>query len=183
MTNSKNVLPKQCDVAFNKNVYLLGSDKDGIKYWLEAPKWECNWYWGFGYVETYTKNSLPSRARDIDSHQHINSSFLGSTEVYNHEKGCFVKGEYISNIYESPNFIQTTFNKEEGWILSELFQEFYTVKKMAELLHREGAGITRSPLWDLFKNIKEYETHINKVLIPAITAKIIEILTPNNNAD
>lgn len=177
-TATKNTLEKQQDFAFKKNVYLLGADQNGIRYWLESPTWDCDWYWGFGYVETYTLNSMPSRAKDCDSHQHIGSSFLGSQEVYNHEKGCFVKGEYIHNLYDSPKFAQTTFDEKTGWVLSELFQEFYTLKKTAELFHMGGAHVTASPLHDMLK-IPDYENHINKVLIPAITAKIIELLTPN----
>lgn len=177
ITTSKNTLAKQQDFAFKKNVYLLGTDEDGVRYWLEEPKWDCGWYWGFGYVETYTRNSLPSRAKDCDSHQHIDSGFLGSQEVYNHDKGCFVKGEYIHNLYNSPKFTNTTFDEKTGWVLSELFQEFYTLKKVAELFHTGGAHVTTSPVKDLLTK-PDYEKHINEVLIPAITAKIIEILTP-----
>ena len=32
---------KQIYKAFGKKVYLLGMDKDAIKYWLEEPKWDC----------------------------------------------------------------------------------------------------------------------------------------------
>ena len=32
---------KQIDKAFGKKVYLLGMDKNAIKYWLEEPKWDC----------------------------------------------------------------------------------------------------------------------------------------------
>ena len=38
--------------------YLLGRDEEGINYWLEEPSWDCGWYWGFGYVETYTTNEV-----------------------------------------------------------------------------------------------------------------------------
>ncbi len=59
-------MQKQMDHAFNKDVYLLGKDSEGISYWLEAPSWDCGWYWGFGYVETYRSNRKPSTARDIE---------------------------------------------------------------------------------------------------------------------
>lgn len=174
----KNSLQKQQSHAFGKNVYLLGTDSDGIRYWLEAPKWDCGWYWGFGYVETYTKNVLPERAKDCDSHQHIDSSFMGAQEVYDYDKKCFVKGEYIHNIYDSPKLERTTFDEKTGWILSELFNEFYILKKTVELFHTGGAHTTTSPVQDLLKK-PDYEKHINQVLIPAITAKIIELLTPD----
>jgi len=59
--------------AFGKDVYLLGKDKHGIYYWLESPKWDCGWYWGFGYIETYTNNKQPQLAKDINSHEHANN--------------------------------------------------------------------------------------------------------------
>lgn len=59
------------------------------------------------------------------------------------------------------------------------YQEFYTLKKTAELFHTGGAHVTTSPLKDIL-TLPDYENHINKVLIPAITAKIIELLTPIN---
>lgn len=165
-TTVKEITQKNKSHAFGKDVYLLGIDQDGIYYWLEAPKWDCGWYWGFGYVQTFTNNTNPKKARDINSHEHIDSSFMGK-----------INEEYIHNIYNCPRFARTTFDEKTGWILSELFNEFYTLKKTAELYHIGGAHTTTSPLQDLLKN-PEQEKHINEVLIPAITAKIIELLTP-----
>lgn len=177
MNNTKMKLSKKQSFAFGKNIYLLGEDNDGTKYWLEAPKWDCGWYWGFGYVETYTNNEDPSKSKDCQSHQHINSSFLGKQDYYDHNLKTWKQGEYIHNIYDCPRFVQTTFDEKAGWILSELFNEFYILKKTAELYHTGGSHTTTSPLQDLLKN-PEQERHINEVLIPAITAKIIELLTP-----
>ena len=56
--------------AFGKDIYLLGQDEQGINYWLEAPKWDCIWYWGFGYIESFTNNKYPHLSKDISSHQH-----------------------------------------------------------------------------------------------------------------
>lgn len=175
---TKNTLSKQKSHAFKKDVYLLGADADDIKYWLEAPTWDCGWYWGFGYVETYCKNRMPDKAIAIDSHQHIDGSFMGAMEYYDTEKQCLRKGEYISNIYDCPLFASTTFDEKTGWVLSELFKEFYILKETAELYHKGGAHLTTSPLQDLLKNADQ-EKRINEVLIPAITAKIIELLTPD----
>ena len=167
MNTTATVLNKQKSHAFGKDTYLLGSDNDGIKYWLEAPKWDCGWYWGFGYVKTYTNNSSPSKAKDINSHQHIDSSFMGN-----------IGGKYVHNIFDAPTLKNKTFSESEGWVLSELFKTFYTLKKTAELYNRGGSHLTTNPLADLLKDT-DAEKHINEVLIPAVTAKIIEILTPS----
>jgi len=41
MKTEKNLISKQKSRAFGKDIYLIGEDKDGIKYWLEQPKWDC----------------------------------------------------------------------------------------------------------------------------------------------
>lgn len=175
--SGKNTLQKKVSHAFKKDVYLLGHDEHGINYWLEAPSWDCNWYWGFGYVETYTNNQNPSKARDVNSHQHIDSSFLGKQEYYDTNLNTWKQGEYIHNIYDSPKFAATTFDENTGWILTELFNEFYILKRTADLYHSGGANTTKSPIYDLLKN-PEQEKYINQILIPAITKKIIDLLKP-----
>ncbi len=168
METIKGQIPKQEDHAFKKNVYLLGTDKEGIKYWLEAPTWDCDWYWGFGYVETYQNNKKPSMARDIDSHSHIDSSFLGKVE-----------NKYIHNLYDTPILTATTFTEAEGWTLGELFKTFYHLQKSAELFGRGGMGTTTNPVAKLLTNKKQAK-RINEVLIPEITKQIINILTPKD---
>ena len=175
----KNTLKKQTSHAFGKDVYLLGNNADGVAYWLEAPKWDCEWYWGFGYVETYTNNRRPDKAKDIASHQHIDSSFMGSVEVYDTDKQVWKKGEYIHNIYDSPKFVNTTFSEKEGWTLSELFATFYHLRKSAEFFAKGGMHLITNPLASSLRDEK-LAKKINEELIPAITSKIIQILSPED---
>jgi hypothetical protein len=175
----KTTIDKQKSHAFKKDVYLLGKDADGIRYWLEAPSWDCGWYWGFGYVETYQQNRTPSKARDIDSHSHIDSSFMGKVSFYNTDKNAWDYTEYIHNIFDCPTFTETTFSEKEGWTLSELFKTFYQLRESADMFGKGGSHITTNPCADIIAN-KEWAKHINEVMIPAITAKILEILSPSN---
>ena len=180
MKTTKIIISKEKNHAFKKDIYLLGEDSNGIRHWLEAPSWDCKWYWGFGYVETYTNNKNPQFSKDIQSHSHI-SGMVGAQEEYNHEKGCFVKGEYIHNIFDTPALTKTTFTEKEGWELSELFEQFYMFQKMAEFCHKQpepGAHIKSVSIGHDVKYWNEVRTTINTVSIPKITAKIIEILTP-----
>ncbi|MBS1641026.1 MAG: hypothetical protein JSR11_00990 [Bacteroidetes bacterium] len=174
-TIEKTIIEKKTSHAFGKDIYLLGVDEKGTNYWLEAPKWDCGWYWGFGYVETYTNNINPSIAKDIKSHAHI-SGILGEQEEYNYEKGCFCKGEYVHNLIDSKKFISTTFDENESWELTELFNQFYFLKTAAENFGRGKCHTanTIAPKWEK----KELANEINKVHIPAITKRILEILTP-----
>jgi hypothetical protein len=63
--------------------------------------------------------------------------------------------------------------------LSELFEQFYFLKKAAACFGKGGANITT------VKGFKTWEdqakaNEINKVIIPKVCAKILEILTPQN---
>ena len=58
---------------FRREIYLIGIDTDGQKVFLEEPSWDCGWYWGFGYLETYTNNRAITMSRDIQSHSHFNN--------------------------------------------------------------------------------------------------------------
>jgi len=174
-------IKKQVSHAFGKDVYLVGEDKDGIKYWLEAPKWVCDWYWGFGCIETYQRNRVPSDANDIDSHQHF-SGFVGQQEKYDFEKRAFVKSDYVHNIYDNSFFTKLTFDKKQGWELSELFSQFYLLQKMAGYCHKKpipGSNLTTVERVDNSESIAGWYNEINTVMIPKITAEIIKILTPD----
>lgn len=163
-TLEKKLIAKQTDYAFGKDIFLLGKDSEGTKYWLEAPKWDCGWYWGFGYVETYTNNNHPSKAKDVSSHQHIDSSFIGEIGI-----------EYIHNIFDCPLLVETTFTTNEGWILTELFKSFYLLKETAEFYGHGGTHTTTNPLAKELTN-KEEVKKINEVLIPLVMAEILKML-------
>ena len=68
MKNKK--LKKEIIEKFGKKYFLLGK-KDGKKYYLEDSYWDCGWYWGLGYVETFNELKI-----DIESHQHFDNLFL-----------------------------------------------------------------------------------------------------------
>jgi hypothetical protein len=178
MSSTKEIIPKQKDHAFGKDVFLLGKDYEGIRYWLEAPSWDCGWYWGFGYVETYKGNRLPSKAKDINSHSHIDSGFRGKQEVYDTKKGAFVNTEYIHNIFDHPTLHKVTFTKEEGWVLSELFKQFYLLKEMAAFCSRTPAGCHLTSVDVGHGDLTAWGNKINQQHITVVTAKILEILSP-----
>ncbi len=155
-------MKKKKQHAFDKDVYLLGEDSNGIYYWLEAPKWDCDWYWGFGYIKTYTINKKPQHSRDINSHQHATD----------------FKSEWFTEWNGSkPILKKQTFTEEEGWELSELFMQFYHLQNQAEFWGRGKMHCANTTIksWEDKKLAKK----INEKMIPVVTARIIEILTPN----
>ena len=145
-------MKKQTTVAFNKKIYLLGTDETGTKYWLEAPSWDCDWYWGFGYVETYTNNNYPNKSRDINSHQHFDSLFLNDSKV-----SAFDAFKEF--------FKETTLNEREIHLLIDYMSSFYKLKDVAKTL---GVG---------YSNMTETAKEINEKILPAIFKQIDILLS------
>lgn len=153
--------------AFGKEIYLLGREKNGKKCYLEQASWDCNWYWGFGYIETYTNDKSPETSRDIDSHRHFDGLFLDK------------------NIFDSFKdfFEETPLTNDEIWQLLGYMKEFYTMREYADLLH-SGNHITSKAKnikeeKNETENIKEYN-RINQILLPELFEKIYKLLTENN---
>lgn len=154
-------MKKQKRHAFGKDIYLLGADKEGTLYWLNAASWDGNQYWGGGYVKTYTNNKNPEHARDINSHQHFNCLF-------------FKQG--VDGYTAFKNFFQDTpFTDSEIWKLLELMRAFYIARKYSDMIHRGGANYTENPVKEVIQNQTEYD-RINKEVIPEIMQEVYRIM-------
>ena len=171
------MLAKRKSHAFGKDVYLVGKMKSGELVWLEAPSWDCNWYWGFGYMETYTNNQHPHLSRDIASHSHW-SRFLGKVETYNHQKQCFTLGEYRHHINESDLMAETVLTEAESWLISDLMKSFYTLQEAAAALGRGDSHYTTDPVKTV--QDKDMAEKINKEILPLLFARVLKILTPES---
>lgn len=159
-------IQKQKSHAFGKDVYLLGKDKFGEYLWLEAGSWDCDWYWGFGYVETYTNNNNPHLAKDIQSHSHIDGHIFKKGE----------NGDYIHTWNDNPDLEETVLTESESWEFSDLMKSFYTLRETASLYHQGNSHLTAGVEITL-KN-KQAEKRINEKEIPVIMERIYEILAP-----
>jgi hypothetical protein len=171
-------IEKQKDHAFGKDVYLLGT-KDGEKIWLEAPQWDCGWYWGFGYIETYT-GKKPSTSRDIASHSHWENGIVGRQEKYDCDKKCFVKADYVHHLNENPSVTESVLEDKESWLLAEYMQTFYTLSKTAGLYHRGGSHLTSCDKERKLMKDSGLAEMINKQQLPALFKLIIALLEPKN---
>ena len=149
-------LQKKLDHAFGKNVYFLGIyNEDEI--WLEAASWDCDWYWGFGYIEVYDRKQ-PSKATDIISHSHYDQ--------------FFEKGHILSDFK-----VKTPLTESEQWILSDLMKSAYTLQKTAEVLGRGYSHLTaKAKSESLIK--EDWVKEINEVLLPEIFEKVYKLLSP-----
>ena len=156
-------MQKRKSHTFGKDIYLLGQDADGINYWLEEATWDCDWYWGGGYVETYTNNNYPSMSRDINSHQHFDGLF------FNRNKNGFDAFKEF--------FAETPFTDEEIWTICELMKSFYIVRRYSDMALHGSAGYTTNPSKREIRNYDEYK-RINEIVIPDIMKNLYTILSP-----
>lgn len=145
-----------------KKYYLLGEDADGERYYLEEAHWDCGWYWGGGYVETFTNNNCPKMSKDISSHQHFD--------------GLFLKNPRLNGFDAFKTFFkETPFTDKELWLIIELMESFYTAGQYSDFLYLGGAHYTTNPCKETIVNDAEY-TRINATVIPALMEELYKIL-------
>lgn len=149
-------MEKQKITKFGNDYYLLGINQNDEKVWLKQPSWDCDWYWGLGYVQTFEQDYS-----DIDMHTHFNILFFNKNK-----NGYDAFREY---------FKETTLSDKELWVLLECMRSLYTLKECSELLHRGGSNYTSNPCKGLLKNNDEYN-RINKILIPNLWKQVENIL-------
>lgn len=133
---------------------LLGRNNNEPIY-LTAPKWDCGWYWGFGYIG------------NNNCHYHIDGM----------EKG--------KNLYDAfkEHFGNTlTVRDSDLWTLAELFKTFYLLKETAEVLGRGSTHLSSNPCKDLIIN-KDETDRINSVVLPQVFEEIYKILIRNKDND
>lgn len=120
------------------------------RIYLYRPSWDCNWYWGFGYLG------------NRNCHYHV-SGLMEQKNLYNGLKEHFGDSFVVKN-------------DNDIWTLAELFATFYTSRKASDMLHRGGgSNYTNNPLKDIIKNEAEYN-RINSEILPALFDEIYKIL-------
>ena len=141
--------------------YYLGQDNNGQNYYLESARFDCGWYWGIGYIESFSNNRNPAKSRDISSHEHFDSKILDR------------KGIGFDNFKQI--FPQNPFTDSEIWKICELMKSAYIARNYSDMLYRGGAHYTNNPAKEIIQNETEYD-RINKVVLPAIMDELYKIL-------
>jgi hypothetical protein len=133
------------DYMKNEKIYL-GVYKDYGQVWMPKASWDCDWYWGFGYIQ------------NPKLHTHL--AYLDVTKnLYN-----AIKSEFKVFVLEDKYL----------WVFCELMQTFYHLKQTAEVLGRGGSHMTKNPLADLIKNPEEVH-RINTIVLPKIFEEIYKL--------
>lgn len=139
---------------FNKKFYLLGIRReDGVEVYLEESKWDCNWYWGIGYLSVFEDDMS-------DCNESVHFDFVIDPMTIESFK------EYFSDYVLSDKEIYT---------LLENMRTLYTIRAYSDVLYHGGSFITENNSKDLIKNDTEYN-RINKILIPTILKDIYKLL-------
>lgn len=140
---------------FKKAFYLGRRKEDNARIYLEKGSWECDWYWGFGYLEVYNKPKT-----DIKEHYHFDSLFKGELDGLRDHFKTFVLTE------------------KQQWLLIYYMKSFYTLREAAEIYGRGGSHYTTIPE-GIEANIKDTElaVRINRDIRKIITA-VEQLLTP-----
>lgn len=145
-----------------RKFYLLGRDHDGIYHWIEEGSFDCDWYWGIGYIKTFSNNKNPHLSNDIRSHNHFDFLFLkGNVDAFDRIKSFFD---------------ETPFSDKEIWKICELMNAMYIARHYSDMLHRHGSGYTTNPVRDVVTNDTEYK-RINEKVIPVMLNALYEIMS------
>lgn len=154
-------MKKQAIEWHGRKYFLLGQDEDGTKYFLEEARFDCGWYWGIGYVETFTNNRNPALSKDIRSHTHFDSLFF-NRKVNGYEA-------FKALLPDNP------FSDRELWEILELMRSAYIARRYSDMLHCGGANYTSNPAKGVISCEAEYN-RINNDVIPTILGKLYEII-------
>ena len=170
------LIKKQANRAFGKDIVLLYQENDNTFVWLEAPKWDCGWYWGFGYLETYTNNRHPENSNDIKSHSHVSSVLWNEKEKY---ASCF---------HDIQTLQGCVLTQQEDWIVVDLFKQFYKWREIADMLHTGNANVSGDAAANVIPPLyAERGQHplyrlVTGVYLPRIMQAIMDRLHPDGKA-
>lgn len=119
---------------------ILGTcKKTGESIYFYKPTWDCDWYWGFGYLGN--KNQ----------HYHLSDYANGrNINMYDALIGDYDLNENI---------------KKNLWKFCEVAKTIYTLITTAEVLGRGSSNYTHNPFEALIQNKAEVE-RINEVVLP-----------------
>lgn len=138
---------------------------NGTTVYIERPSWDCGWYWGFGYLHTYTNNNCPERSKDISCRTHFDTTFTSYETLFPGRENSLLDKSVLTD--------------KETWKLYELFKTAYTMRNYSDLLHTHGAHVTTNPCADIIGNDNEYR-RINADVLPEIFKQIELLLTPDD---
>ena len=132
-------------------------ENSGESVFLEKHSWDCDWYWGLGYLET--------------SHSHFH--FRNVVPNESGENHLVFDSGYTIKLDPRLN----------GWVLMELFAQAYVLKDVAEMYYIGHVGIGDARGLGIEKNrekAKELNSELETIL-NNIWEYIVESLEGDEN--
>lgn len=144
---------------WDKNVYFGKRKTDNKNIWLSKPEWNCDWYWGFGYLE--------------NQHEHYH---LDGYEQPPNEWG--VKRNINMHDALKEDYVLAPKIHKNLWLFCELSLTIYSFRTIAEVYCRGGSNYTTSKdIKPIVQNLSEWK-RINTVILPQLFDKLYTIISP-----
>lgn len=126
--------------------------------YLTKSKWDCGWYWSFGYVGNNRCHY------HLESYQNKDQLFKDSEGQFHH----FTEKRNI-NMYDAllADYKLEPHIERNLWTFCELAKTIYQLKATAELAHIGGAHFTSNPCQNLLKD-PVLEHKINYEVLPKV---------------
>lgn len=135
--------------------YFLGKRRDDNELvYLLKPSWDCDWYWGFGYLE--------------------------SKHIFSHFNSDILKEQKCSFDNFKDYFVETPLSDDDIWILCDYMMTFYKLRDVAEVFRHGNSWQTQRATIDCLVD-KDLENKINKELLPSLFKKIDELFKKYKN--
>lgn len=139
--------------------FRLGNDPvTGRSVFMSRPSFDCEWYWGFGYLG------------NLDCHFHLSSLHT----MYNSVPENMHLFDQMKKFFGDSLTIK---DDRDLWTFVEVVLTIYTLRKTADLFYMGGSGATYNPLQFTLKDAGSdmYKT-INESLIPQQIAAMYAVL-------
>ena len=158
--------------------WLLGrlKGKNQSIIYLEDFSWDCDWYWGGGYIGNRSM------------HTHFDGCFLNSPDSRGHCLGNFfdrwtklpeyLKGKDVKRIKNSVSVWEdlefflddAQYDSHEWWRIKDLFKQFYSLRESAEVFHNGGhcSSVGRNEKEINYTMRDKINQHIYEVIIPEL---------------
>lgn len=123
--------------------------------WLEKHSWDCDWYWGFGYIG------------NKHLHTHFDLTFLSDSQHY-----------IASEIFEQ-NDTAINITDKAWWIIRDLFVQAYALSKAAAV-YRYGGHQTSEEITTIIQDKKMSRILNNdlEIVLNTLWNFLSEIRTP-----
>ncbi len=142
--------------AYPKNFRMGTVHGRGIL--LRRPSFDCDWYWGFGYLG------------NVNTHYHLNG--LATMDWQNRD----MQNKHLHDQLKLHFGDSLTITDEKDlWQFCEIVKTIYTLREAADLFHIGGSHYAPNPNRELLKDTHMW-LRINSVLIPEQIASLYALL-------